>query len=929
MRGLLAFVFLLTTFYSNCQLSMVLQTGNKNDITQLHFSKHSKHLLSADKNTVVIWDLQLRKQFSSIRIKEEIIYSNFLNDTLLLISTINDITAWNYTTNEQVFDISSSSPIKDLAIADDKIFVLTEKFNVYELKNNGLEIIEQIEQIEQIENCKRFYISENAQYVGLDCNTDFKIYDFKIRKNLGTIELNSKRARAAHFNEKLNKISIAVYPSSIHNYTFTNSEIKKDNVISNTKRWNKYNAVFLNDSLGITGDQNDIITLYDISKGKISERFKNKTGFVSCIAANEGGNSYATAGKNGLINLYDDQFGIIHSFKPISAIPTSIRMLSDSLTVLIGYDNGELKKWNLVSHEIGTILPEKKLFEINEKNHSILDVASDNQIMKVHWKTIVKHKDKSKNYTYSLQNNRYIIDKKIKKNISTIEKDTLANIHLPNGETIQFISNFSYSGLRFVGSSSGFIYLFDKDGRIQLKMVSPNSNTFFYVTTDNYYFASKSALKHIGARYESKLIGFEQLDLIYNRPDKIVPILSPNTSREYTILLREAYEKRLDKLNIVATDIDNLISLPVVKTNLGEFPLNVSNESIEINVQAHSKNTSLKALHVLVNGSPIYGKYGFLIESKKTLDTLINIDLSVGKNEIQIFVENSFGVKSLREKTNVNYNDHYQPNLYVLSIGSGTFIDSSYNLKYAAKDAFDVEKLFGKTKEFNAISSRTIVGENVTIKNVSEAISDLRNADINDVVIVFFAGHGVLDENLDYYLSTYEMNFNHPKSNGLNYDEFENELSLLKCRNKLMLIDACHSGEIDKEEIEQKEDTSINEDFLVFRSGQNSVGLIGGKSAFELSKNVFVDLRLNSGVITISSAGAAEYALEGDEWENGAFTYCLLKGIVNLDADLNKDKSISTNELQNYLFKEVPRMTNGLQTPTSRVELLNQTFYIW
>ena len=53
----------------------------------------------------------------------------------------------------------------------------------------------------------------------------------------------------------------------------------------------------------------------------------------------------------------------------------------------------------------------------------------------------------------------------------------------------------------------------------------------------------------------------------------------------------------------------------------------------------------------------------------------------------------------------------------------------------------------------------------------------------------------MLSKEFDYYLSTYAVNFNNPEENGLPYDELENLLDGIAARKKLLLIDACHSGD--------------------------------------------------------------------------------------------------------------------------------------
>jgi hypothetical protein len=68
--------------------------------------------------------------------------------------------------------------------------------------------------------------------------------------------------------------------------------------------------------------------------------------------------------------------------------------------------------------------------------------------------------------------------------------------------------------------------------------------------------------------------------------------------------------------------------------------------------------------------------------------------------------------------------------------------------------------------------------------------------------------------------------------------------------------------------------------------------------------------------------------MEGSEWKNGIFTYSLLKGIKKMEADLNRDNQITVAELRKYLFAEVPKLTGGKQSPTSRSENISNNFII-
>lgn len=890
-------------------------------IQDLDFNENQSFLLSADKNRVVIWDLQQRKQFSSIEMKNS--GSGFLNDSTLFIKQQNLVIIW---------DLMSSSIIDSLFFLEHIISAQSNQSSLYILGNNIYQysIQQPIDTLKiDVTFARDFKVSETGQSIGVVMSNEYKIFNRLTQAKI--ISIPVKNYITSSISDSLNFVSIAENPASIKTYSFENGKYITKNIISNNRTWNNYETICLSQNFGISGDLNDVITVYDNHKGKVLFRKKNDSKVISKIAINRSHTLIAIAGSEGIINLYGYSVNKIHTFKSISPIVTSACLLKDSIHVLIGYNNGQIKKWNYLTHEIIELKQIKSKKELIKKQNEIINLTSDRGVLIKHRKSSISNQLKSERFDINFNDDftQFELEKsKDLKNVSATKRENYDKINLSIGEEVTFVSDFLLEGNRLVGSSNGFIYLVDVNGMIKLKMVFPSKNAFFYSTPENYYFASKSALKLIGAKYKSKLIGFEQIDLLLNRPDKVLPFLSLKFDKEYINLLEKAYHKRLAKLSLKPQKIYQLVEMPTVKTNLSKLPPKTNQKEVSVNVNIKSVKT-LKALHVLINDVPIYGKTGKQISSNEFQDN-IKLDLSAGENTIQIFAENVEGLKSLRVKTLVNCEYSYQPKLFVLSIGSGEFEDENYNLEYAGKDAIDIANLFSKSKQFSEINVKTLSNKTVTKNKVFDEIRLLNKVDINDVVVVFYAGHGVLDADLDYYLSAYDMNFSKPSVNGVNYDALEDELSKLKCRNKLLLIDACHSGELDKDEVVAKTSLTESEDeTLTFRSGTSDVSYVGGKSIFELSKNLFADLRSNSGVITISSAGAAEYALEGGKWKNGAFTYCLLKGIINKNADINKDKKITTNELQRYLFFEVPKLTNGKQTPTSRVELLEQNFVIW
>jgi uncharacterized caspase-like protein len=224
----------------------------------------------------------------------------------------------------------------------------------------------------------------------------------------------------------------------------------------------------------------------------------------------------------------------------------------------------------------------------------------------------------------------------------------------------------------------------------------------------------------------------------------------------------------------------------------------------------------------------------------------------------------------------------------------------------------------------------------VTRQAVLDAKNWLKTAGPDDIVVISVATHGLLDEKLDYYLATTNIATENPAGAGLAYDDFESIFDGLTARKKLVLIDACHSGEVDKSEPFALADASMQggvqaRAILKSKGGPKPVltdGL-GLRRSVDLVRELFLDIRKSTGAVVVSSAGGQEYALESDAWKNGVFTYSVLSGLQEAKADVNKDGRIMVSELRAWVLQEVPRLTGGRQTPTTRNDNLEFDFELW
>ena len=86
------------------------------------------------------------------------------------------------------------------------------------------------------------------------------------------------------------------------------------------------------------------------------------------------------------------------------------------------------------------------------------------------------------------------------------------------------------------------------------------------------------------------------------------------------------------------------------------------------------------------------------------------------------------------------------------------------NLQYAVKDGRDITKAYLSQNElYSKIHIDTLFDKNATKANILKLKQKLMQSNIDDQIIVFVSGHGLLDENFDCYFATYDIDFDYPQ----------------------------------------------------------------------------------------------------------------------------------------------------------------------
>ena len=161
----------------------------------------------------------------------------------------------------------------------------------------------------------------------------------------------------------------------------------------------------------------------------------------------------------------------------------------------------------------------------------------------------------------------------------------------------------------------------------------------------------------------------------------------------------------------------------------------------------------------------------------------------------------------------------------------------------------------------------------------------------DDLLLLYFSGHGVRDEYGSLYLAVKNTNRARLRSTAIKADFIRESMDQSRSKRQILILDCCNSG--------------------AFAQGTKAEtgGSIGTAKAFEGT---------GYGRIVLTASDATQFAWEGDkvigkEIANSLFTHFLVKGLEG-EADQDWDGKITVDELYDYAYEQVVRRTPK-QTP--------------
>lgn len=211
-------------------------------------------------------------------------------------------------------------------------------------------------------------------------------------------------------------------------------------------------------------------------------------------------------------------------------------------------------------------------------------------------------------------------------------------------------------------------------------------------------------------------------------------------------------------------------------------------------------------------------------------------------------------------------------------------------LSCAGRDARAIHALFEDTLGDGAT---LLVDEDATLSAIRDRLGELEQAEPDDVVVVFFSGHGAST----HHLVAHDTAPDNLASTGLSLDELTERFTRIPARRLLCVLDCCFSG------------------------GMGAKVLMPDIHPRDLrSTDSLLDRMSGDGRVILTASGATEEAWEHPSLGHGYLTYHLLEALLGADGLVDRDQVRLLRVLE-YVARSVvtsARSGGASQHPTIR-----------
>ncbi|MBK9290735.1 MAG: caspase family protein [Bacteroidetes bacterium] len=475
--------------------------------------------------------------------------------------------------------------------------------------------------------------------------------------------------------------------------------------------------------------------------------------------------------------------------------------------------------------------------------------------------------------------------------------------YVPNGKPYgaTLMANGYYALVAYTSSapedyliSKIVLYDFSKNLELATLYLFDDSNDWVLITPGGHYDATPGAMQRMYYRQGRNLIGLDALADRFYYPRLFAKLLD-----DYTPPSNDNINKiklpPVVKIGIPTTQRNLIVEEEV--TNIRNYT--VQHQHIKLNVEATALDDIVEEIRLFQNGKLVQRATRNLVIEDDPGRSMITIEFELslieGENHFRAIAINSQRTESAPDAIIVNYKPASKPeqstadiNLHAVVIGINEYKNPRYNLNYANADANEFAQVisYGASKLFKEIKVHRLSDKEATRDGIISSLEQVAKAAMpQDVFVFYYAGHGVLDDQNQFFLVPHEVsqlygNAEMLAKQGISAQTLQFFAKEIKAQKQLFLLDACQSA----------------------GALHNALAMRGAAE-----ERAIAQLARSTGTHWLTASGSEQFAAEFVQLGHGVFTYTLLEGLKG-KAD-NGDNKITVKEIDAFVQQMVPELS--------------------
>ncbi len=327
----------------------------------------------------------------------------------------------------------------------------------------------------------------------------------------------------------------------------------------------------------------------------------------------------------------------------------------------------------------------------------------------------------------------------------------------------------------------------------------------------------------------------------------------------------------------------------------GLIKTSTAKKQVQLQVGATTNKENLEQIKLFHNNK--------LVAVNEDPTSLVTFDITLSNalgNENYLYVvgTSKSGIDTEKQKLIINYtgNTDAPPKLYIITVGINEYKNPRYNLNYAIADADAFsEAMTVQSTLFEEVIHIGIRNADFTKSKVQSVFANVMSKSREqDLLIFYYAGHGVMSKGLDAPAEFFLV---------------PHDVTQIYGRDELLFQKALAASELK----EISKNINAQKQLFILDACQSAAALDAIASRGILEEKAIAQLARSTGTFWITATGSEQFATEFETIGHGVFTYALLEGLKGAADGANGDKKITVRELSAYLEEQVPELAEKYQ----------------